>query len=216
MEFSFRLGPIFHGENVTAWSPQSVRQLPATQVQQFQEIVDELGKESAKAQGYSVITSFSKFMASQHHLYLYCEDTTVVGLLKVGHVHLFIYDDSGGIHEIEPLCVLDFYVHSTQQRSGIGKRLFDFMLQNEQVSAWQLGYDRPSPKLIGFLNKHFSLSQYTPQANKFVVFKQFFLNQSKQERSRKPNYSSFATAIPTSSFSSSSSFSSFSALCLCC
>ena len=33
------------------------------------------------------------------------------------------------IHEVEPLCVLDFYVHESRQRSGCGKKLFEEMLK---------------------------------------------------------------------------------------
>ena len=37
-----------------------------------------------------------------------------------------------------------------------------------------LGYDRPSPKFIAFLAKHYGLRDYVPQTNNFVVFKQYF------------------------------------------
>jgi alpha-tubulin N-acetyltransferase 1 len=45
----------------------------------------------------------------------------VVGFLKMGKKKLFIRDEIGSMHEIDPLCVLDFYVHESQQRSGHGK-----------------------------------------------------------------------------------------------
>jgi alpha-tubulin N-acetyltransferase 1 len=48
---------------------------------------------------------------------------TVVGMLKVGEKHLFVYDKQGKNHEMIPLCVLDFYVHEKQQRRGYGKIL---------------------------------------------------------------------------------------------
>lgn len=32
-------------------------------------------------------------------------------------------------YEVNPLCVLDFYVHESRQRSGCGKRLFEHMLK---------------------------------------------------------------------------------------
>ena len=48
------------------------------------------------------------------------------------------------------------------------------MVKQEGVRPAQLGYDRPSPKLIGFLKKHFGLSNYRPQNNKFVVFDDYF------------------------------------------
>lgn len=89
------------------------------------------------------------------------------------------------MHELNMLCVLDFYVHETYQRSGRGKILFEFMLavsifshsfcqsclcipaqtsrQAEGVTPSNLAYDRPSPKLIGFLAKHYRLVDYRPQ-----------------------------------------------------
>lgn len=36
---------------------------------------------------------------------------------------------SGVLHEVEPLCVLDFYVHENRQRTGCGKKLFEAMLE---------------------------------------------------------------------------------------
>jgi GNAT superfamily N-acetyltransferase len=32
---------------------------------------------------------------------------------------------NGAIVEVEPLCVLDFYVHESCQRQGVGKALFE-------------------------------------------------------------------------------------------
>jgi alpha-tubulin N-acetyltransferase 1 len=46
------------------------------------------------------------------------ENNKVLGLLKVGVKKLFIRNDSGAIKEINPLCVLDFYVHESVQRNG--------------------------------------------------------------------------------------------------
>jgi len=53
----------------------------------------------------------------------------VVGLLKVGCKKLFVYDTQGVQHEMQPLCVLDFYVHESCQRRGYGKKLFECMMQ---------------------------------------------------------------------------------------
>ena len=50
------------------------------------------------------------------------------------------------------------------------------MLKFENVKPNTLAYDRPSPKLISFLKKHFSLVDYTPQNNNFVVFHDYFPN----------------------------------------
>lgn len=81
---------------------------------------------------------------------------------------------SGDFKEIEPLCVLDFYVSESCQRKGIGKLLFEAMTTHENMTAEKLAYDRPSPKLIAFLRKHYGLSDYIPQSNNFVIFKQYF------------------------------------------
>ena len=34
-------------------------------------------------------------------------------------------DNGGRLHEVEPVCILDFYVHESQQRKGYGKVLFE-------------------------------------------------------------------------------------------
>jgi len=39
----------------------------------------------------------------------------------------------------------------------------------------QIAYDRPSPKLFGFLSKHFRLNRHLPQPNLFAIFEGFKL-----------------------------------------
>ena len=80
----------------------------------------------------------------------------------MGVKNLFIRGYMGTYQEIKPLCVLDFYVHESVQRGGIGKELFERMLEVEGKDAYQLGYDRPSGKLLGFLRKHYNLQNYAP------------------------------------------------------
>ncbi|NWW68711.1 ATAT acetyltransferase, partial [Ifrita kowaldi] len=83
--------------------------------------------------------------------------------------------DRDGSHvEVEPLCVLDFYIHESQQRRGLGRELFREMLQRERVQPEKLAVDRPSEKLLGFLRKHFGLCDLIPQVNNFVIFEGFF------------------------------------------
>lgn len=72
------------------------------------------------------------------------------------------------------LCVLDFYVHESCQRSGIGRTLFEAMLATEGVHPAALAYDRPSPKLLAFVRKHYGLAHAVPQTNHFVIYRQFF------------------------------------------
>ncbi|GFH16255.1 acetyltransferase mec-17 homolog [Haematococcus lacustris] len=46
------------------------------------------------------------------------------GGLKVGTKKLFVRTADSNLQEIQPQCVLDFYVHESCQRQGIGKQLF--------------------------------------------------------------------------------------------
>ena len=48
------------------------------------------------------------------------------------------------------------------------------MLKTEKVHPRNLAYDRPSYLLISFLRKHYKLSDYLPQNNKYVIFNEYF------------------------------------------
>ena len=65
-------------------SPLFISALPFQQQKELLALVDTLGYQSAKAQGYSIITSSDRFMKTQHRIYLYTEGAVVLGLLKVG------------------------------------------------------------------------------------------------------------------------------------
>ena len=105
--------------------------------------------------------------------------TVVLGFIKTGEKKLFLYDDAGKMHERTPTCVLDFYVHESCQRTGLGRELFDHMIQAEGTEPWQLAIDRPSHKFLSFFDRHFKLNSYTKQSNNFVVFRQFFSKNAK-------------------------------------
>ena len=88
-------------------------------------LIDVMGKLSAKAQKLnSTITTFQKFAGTDHRLYIKIQEGRVMGFLKTGEKNLFYRDMVGEIREINPVCVLDFYVHESCQRSGYGKVLF--------------------------------------------------------------------------------------------
>jgi GNAT superfamily N-acetyltransferase len=137
----------------------------------------------------TVITSASKFFSSNHRLFIKSQENKVIGILKVGTKKLFVRDERANYYEINPLCVLDFYVHESEQRSGHGKALFEYMLQFEKVHPKNLAYDRPSPKLIKFLQKHYGLSSYVTQNNNFVVFNQYFEERKKSNITNNTDYS---------------------------
>lgn len=82
-----------------------------------------------------------------------------------------------------PQCVLDFYVCTKLQKQGIGRRIFEYMLEVEskrerynetRLNPARFAYDRPSHKLLSFLKKYYNLSSYIPQNNNFVVFRKYW------------------------------------------
>ncbi|RZC40788.1 mediator of RNA polymerase II transcription subunit 26 [Asbolus verrucosus] len=98
----------------------------------------------------------------------------VTGMLKTGKKGLYVFDRNGQHYQVSPPCVLDFYVHESRQRTGLGKRLFEHMLQTENIEPVKMAIDRPSDKFLGFLNKHYTLSNPVKQMNNYVVFDGFF------------------------------------------
>ncbi|TPX71374.1 hypothetical protein SpCBS45565_g01112 [Spizellomyces sp. 'palustris'] len=115
--------------------------------------------------------------------------TKVVGMIKLGVKNLFVMDEFGRHLQISPLCVLDIYVHEAYQRKEYGKRLFDYMLMIEMQRPGHLAYDRPSPRLLAFLKKHYGLYESDPvnfldipQVNNFVVYKEYGLGSLQPDR----------------------------------
>ncbi|XP_008573537.1 PREDICTED: alpha-tubulin N-acetyltransferase 1 isoform X4 [Galeopterus variegatus] len=162
--------------------------------QQIMTIVDELGKASAKAQNLPApITSASRMQSNRHVIYVLKDISArpagkgaIIGFLKVGYKKLFVLDDREAHNEVEPLCILDFYIHESLQRHGHGRELFQYMLQKERVEPHQLAIDRPSQKLLKFLNKHYNLETTVPQVNNFVIFEGFFAHQHPPARKLPP------------------------------
>lgn len=173
MEFNFDLRKV-----VRADSSGLVQILPQNNFrnQYICEIIDALGRESSRAQGLrSIITSSVRFFSSSDNkIYLKIEGQKVVGILKTGIRKLFYSNEYGKIIEMSPLCLLDFYVHESCQRSGYGKELYECMLRHENTEAHKVAIDRPSSKSLTFMRKHYGLSDYIPQNNNFVIYKQYF------------------------------------------
>ncbi|XP_039676523.1 alpha-tubulin N-acetyltransferase 1 isoform X5 [Perca fluviatilis] len=197
MEFSFDINQLFPErvsilDQTIVSGPKSALR-PDLQAH-IATVIDELGRASAKAQQLpAAITSASKLQTQRHQLYLLKDGESnggrgvVVGFLKVGYKKLFLLDRQGEHVEAEPLCVLDFYIAENMQRHGYGLELFDFMLQHKNLEPVLMAYDRPSPKFLSFLAKHYCLTPSVPQANNFVVYEGFFRNRSvvrQEERAR--------------------------------
>ncbi|XP_063584857.1 alpha-tubulin N-acetyltransferase-like isoform X2 [Penaeus indicus] len=149
--------------------------------QELYQIINAIGEASSFAQGLNnVITTSDKLQNSDHFLYLMKEiddsigQTLVVGMLKIGRKKLFLLNQDQRTKECAPLCVLDFYIHESRQRRGYGRRLFDYMLREQNVRPEHMAVDKPSDKFLAFLRKHYGLSRTIPQINNFVVFDSFF------------------------------------------
>lgn len=139
------------------------------------EILDKMGELSAKAQSLPTrVTSCSKFFPSDQVLILKADKNRVFGYIKVGPKKLFLRDNLFNYHERRTLCVLDFYVYEPYQRKGIGKLIFDYMLNYENIHPGLLAYDRPTLRLLSFLKKNYGLDKYTTQNNNFIIFDNFF------------------------------------------
>lgn len=196
MEFPFNINSIFPNEITLLDSRFTTGENGSNEFRrnkdQLISVINQMGIASSKAQGLkSVITSASRLAVSAHHLYVLTDadanngQGAAVGILRVGHKKLFVYDREGNNHELEPLCVLDFYVHESRQRTGCGKILFQFMLQTEQRRPMDFAVDRPSPKFLAFLAKHYNLKVLIPQVNNFAIFEGFFTNNVDKDQSRR-------------------------------
>lgn len=186
MDFQFDVPPALRATQdrittVTANTllPPSSRAAQGRNWADLSKIIDAMGLSSASAQKLpQVITTAERLAHSNHRLYLLrdvqASGCVILGFIKVGEKKLFLYDDAGKLHEREPTCVLDFYVHESCQRGGFGRELFDHMLEAEGRAPWQLAIDRPSHKFLSFLDRHFQLSGFTKQSNNYVVFRKFF------------------------------------------
>ena len=131
--------------------------------------LDKLGAASATAQNLKEpVTSSSRLLHAvpDQTVYLLLHDDVPLGLIKVGRKRLFLCGGSGLVEESR-MCVLDFY--TVRQRMGDGLKLFSHMLEAEKVTPSQLAYDRPSPKLITFLAKHYYLTQIFMHSNRFAT-----------------------------------------------
>ncbi|XP_063701267.1 alpha-tubulin N-acetyltransferase isoform X3 [Culicoides brevitarsis] len=150
------------------------------------EVVNDIGETSAKSQGLSVpVTSGEKLRRSDHVIYLLNEKNDkkglVTGFLKIGKKSLYLFNEQGKTVYVSAICLLDFWIHESRQRQGWGGKLFQYMLEQENLLPQEVAYDRPSPKLLNFLNKYYGLYTKIQQLNNFVIFDGFFDNKGDLE-----------------------------------
>ena len=103
------------------------------------------------------VTSIDFIVNHYHTLILLIQQNKCLGIHKVGMKHLFQYDSDGQAHELDAFCCLDFYVHESQQRKGLGRLLFAVAESLIGIPANYWGFDKPSPKLFAFLEKYYGM-----------------------------------------------------------
>lgn len=96
-----------------------------------------------------------------------------VGYIKYGIKDLYFYHKNGKVSQCSPLCLLDFYVDESMQRGGLGIALFRQMLEQTGTVPHDIAYDRPSPKLIAFMRKHFNMVNPDLQPNRYAIYDGF-------------------------------------------
>ncbi|ALC43679.1 CG3967 [Drosophila busckii] len=188
VDFRFDIKPLFPQQIIKVSSnllPHTFRGdrrqcLDATS--KMSEIIDRLGQLSAVSQGLTKpVTSAQRLRTSENqNIYLLADpdagqNGVVTGLLKVGTKDLYLFDEQGVTRKMDQSpSILDFYVHESRQRAGLGKHLFETMLKEEQWTPLKCSVDRPSEKLLAFLGKHYGLVRTIPHANHFVLYEGFF------------------------------------------
>jgi len=197
MEFPFNINELFH-TTITKLEGQSLIKgySPNLKI-----VLDLIGEASRIAQNlHRPVTSAGSFASSDQTLYMLIDpkrnngNGAVLGIIKTGPKKLFLLNRKGVQHEMNLSCILDFYIHESCQRMGLGKMLFDHFLKVEDFDVRRLVIDRPSNKFLAFLQKHYKLHDIIPQVNNFVIFEGFFEQEelkngstSQQNRSSLPN-----------------------------
>ena len=139
------------------------------------EIIDQMGLASSQSQKLStIITTSQKFFTSNDRIVIKASKNQVLGFLKVGTQKLYVRDKYYNYHNVAPLCVIDFYVYESCQRKGIGRELFEYMVNFERKVPEEMAYQRPTTPLLNFLQKNYNLYNYVLQNNNYIVFDEFF------------------------------------------
>jgi len=172
MEFPFSVARLFNleSEGVVALTARSYAAMGARERERVDNVINAMGRGSMLAQRIpQQITTPHHVSAVGHVLFLAVSGNRCLGILKGGEKHLFMLDSANQTQEMDALCCLDFYTHESMQRRGVGITLFRAMEQHYGIRAEGWAFDKPSPKLLGFLRKHYGISGMRPQTNNFLM-----------------------------------------------
>jgi hypothetical protein len=178
---------------ITIWDAAKIKKLNTRGQEHFTADLDSLGRMSGISQNLSgPITTVSKLIKNPDHIIITINNNSneMIGYLKYGYKDLFFYNKKGKILEFNGcICLLDFYINNIIQRNGCGLLLFNTFLNHisqsyinttagkltngENFGPHVIAYDRPSPKLLSFMKKHFHLSKPDLQPNRYTIFEGF-------------------------------------------
>ncbi|KAI6191719.1 Alpha-tubulin N-acetyltransferase [Aphelenchoides bicaudatus] len=151
----------------------------------FEEFVNKIASDSAKARGLPrPLTTFLKLVEGDDEQKLYIlwqkESTDTVkgpvvyGYAKTTQKQLYLRSERNELYIQTPLCIMDFYIVEAAQKHEHGLQLFNYILENEKISAAECAFDNPTTSFLSFLEKHYGLTQPIWQSTRFVVFRSFF------------------------------------------
>jgi hypothetical protein len=167
--------PALPSLSFSSWESTKISALNSAGKRHLGSELSYLGGKSGVAQNLNgPITTLDNLMQNRDQTLILCRDEKgkAIGYLKYGSKDLYFYDPKGKTHQCKDvLCLLDFYVEDSVQRRGAGRALFDEMLsQLAGLLPQYIAYDRPSPKLIAFMAKHFNLTKPDLQPNRYAIF----------------------------------------------
>ena len=106
-------------------------------------------------------------------IYIKADAQTIYGYLRIEIKKLSFQDLKGVKRESKFLCLIDFYVPESHQRIGIGKTIFQKMLDTEQTQTSKLAYRRPSLEMFSFLKRYYGLTDHITQNTGHIIFKAY-------------------------------------------
>lgn len=142
-------------------------------------IINSLGKLSCGQRHLKNQTTSSElfFKKQNETMIIKANQRKVFGFIRYGHQDVYLSDSNQELMKVKNLLIVfDFYVHTTNQKRGIGKELFDKLLEINHITAGDIAYDMLNEKMINFLYKHYSLKNPLRQHNHLYIFPSLLFN----------------------------------------
>lgn len=171
-------------QKITKESVLDLERLDIISFNRLNSQLNEIGRLSSEDQKLNgILTSLTNLIDKNYIIYCLMDENALIGILKIGAKNLYLYDKDV-MHYLNCLCVLDFYISRTFQRKGLGIKLFNYMLKDNDICPNELCYDNPSTKLQHFLKKYFARQDLIKQPNNYVIFPEFFTEVFRKQKNK--------------------------------